>query len=271
MKFLFFSAFFLIATTLFSQDYIIKKNGEKLEVSVKEISSSLISYRNFSQPNGPDRVIEISKVKEIIYADAQFEKFDTPKPVETVELTPAQTQPDREIPLSSPEEDLRSKLRRDPIMKSGLAVEGIFGATISASPITYVSLNVKLANKWYFNQNDQWRTGLQVNWLRVGINVDPSDFFLSLLLGPKTFSPLNIGWANVFRLKENRGLEANITGGGTVGLDILDGFSMGGYSINPEVKLRMKKLSLGLDYMLFGDLENGDIWNTIGFSIGAKF
>ena len=270
MKFLLTTALFLISSSLYSQDIIFKITGERLEVKVKEISNSTIRYRNFSQPNGPDRVIEISEVKEIIYEDGQYEKFDT-RVIDEFDDTLTTKSVVQKTPPTTSEDDLNTKPRKDPIMKSGLSVEGIFGATISSSPITYVALNVKLANKWYFNRNDQWRTGLQVNWLRVGINIDPSDFFLSLLLGPKTFSPLNIGWANVFRLKENRGLETNITGGGTVGLDILDGFSMGGYSINPEVKLRMKKLSLGLDYMLFGDLENGNIWNTIGFSIGAKF
>jgi hypothetical protein len=296
MKFLFLSAFFLIATTLFSQDYIIKKNGEKLEVSVKEISSSLISYRNFSQPNGPDRVIEISKVKEIIYADGQFEKFDTPKPAETVETTPAQTQPVREIPLPTPEEDLRSTLRRDRIMKSGLTVEGIFGASSITyyelqqittiigydqfgnpiygidyeevpSTITHVSLNVKLANKWYFNQSQKWRTGLQVNWFRFGINIDPDNIFESLFLGPKILAPLNVGWTNVVRLSENLGIEANITGGAVLNIDFLeDGFTEG-YAINPEVKLRFKKLSFGLDYMYF-DVDKP--CHTFGVTIGAK-
>jgi hypothetical protein len=287
MKSFLVSAFVLLSSTLFAQDYIIKKDGGKIEVKVKEVSSSVIKYRNFSQPEGPDRVIEISKVKEIIYEDGQFEKFDTPKPVETVETTPAQTQPVREIPLPTPEEDLRSTLRRDRIMKSGLTVEGIFGAALATRdeeiigynefglPIydyintrtTYVSLNVKLANKWYFNQSEKWRTGLQVNWFRFGINIDPDNIFQSLFLGPKIFAPLNIGWTNVVRLSENLGIEANITGGGVLNIDFLeDGFSEG-YAINPEVKLRFKKLSFGFDYMYFYE---GNTWHTMGVTIGAK-
>lgn len=267
MKILLSTTILLISTSLFSQDYILKKDGIKLEVKVNEISSSYIKYRNFSQPGGPDRIIEISNVKEIIYEDGQIEKFNNQV---IDELDDSLTSKVQKTPISAPEEDVKTKPRKDLIMKSGLSIEGIFGAAISSSPITYVSLNVKLANKWYFNKNDKWRTGLQVNWLRVGINIDPSDFFLSLILGPKTFSPLNIGWANVFQLKENRGIETNITGGGTIGIDVLDGFSMGGFSINPEFKYRLNKLAIGLDYMLFGDLENGNLWNTVGFSIGAK-
>ena len=114
MKSFLVSAFVLLSSTLFAQDYIIKKDGGKIEVKVKEVSSSVIKYRNFSQPEGPDRVIEISKVKEIIYEDGQFEKFDTPKPVETVETTPAQTQPVREIPLPTPEEDLEAMKDNSP-------------------------------------------------------------------------------------------------------------------------------------------------------------
>jgi hypothetical protein len=110
-------------------------------------------------------------------------------------------------------------------VKSGLIVEGIFGTALATriseeqviigydqfgypvhnyvdteSRTRYVSLNVKLANKWYFNQRDKWRTGLQVNWFRFGINIDPDDIFESLFLGPKVFAPLNIGCTNVVRL-----------------------------------------------------------------------
>jgi hypothetical protein len=292
MKSILVSAFILLSSSLFAQDYILKKDGEKIEVKVLEVSTTVIKYRKFTQPEGPDRVIEISKVKEIIYEDGQFEKFDTPKPAETVETTPAQPQPVREIPLPTPEEDLRSTLRRDRIMKSGLTVEGIFGAASTSSEVeeqvfigydqfgypiyqyatslertTYVSLNVKLANKWYFNQSDKWRTGLQVNWLRFGINIDPDNIFESLFLGPKILAPLNVGWTNVVRLSENLGIEANITGGAILNIDFLeDGFTEG-YAINPEVKLRFKKLSFGFDYMYY----NVDRpWHTMGVTIGAK-
>jgi hypothetical protein len=292
MKSILFSAIVLMSSSLFAQDYILKKDGEKIEAKVIEVTTSVIKYRKFTQPEGPDRVIEISKVKEIIYEDGQFEKFDAPKPVETIETTPAQPQPVREIPLPTPEEDLRSTLRRDRIMKSGLTVEGIFGAASTSSEVeeqvfigydqfgspifqyvtslertTYVSLNVKLANKWYFNQSEKWRSGLQVNWFRFGINIDPDNIFQSLFLGPKIFAPLNVGWTNVVRLSENLGIEANITGGAVLNIDFLDGGSSEGYAINPELKLRFKKLSFGFDYMYF---NVGRPWHTMGVTIGAK-
>lgn len=296
MKSILVSAFILMCSSLFAQDYILKKDGEKIEAKVLEVSTTNIKYRKFTQPEGPDRVIEISKVKEIIYEDGQFEKFDTPKPVETVETTPAQPQPVREIPLPTPEEDLRSTLRRDRIMKSGLTVEGIFGASAITyydikpittiigydqfgnpiystvnkkvpSSTTYVSFNVKLANKWYFNQSEKWRTGLQVNWFRFGINIDPDNIFQSFLLGPKIFAPLNVGWTNVVRLSENFGIEANVTGGAVLNIDFLEDGATEGYAFNPEVRLRFKKLSFGLDYMYFNTERPGQ---TFGVSIGAK-
>lgn len=307
MRFLLITTFFLISGSLFSQDYIIKKDGVKIEVKVKEVSSSLIKYRNFSQPEGPDRVIEISKVKEIIYEDGQFEKFDTPKPAETVQSqTPKPVI--KETPPPTPEEDLRSSLRDDQLMKNGFTIEGIFGAAStsrysqeqqligydefgnaiyqyinSQSPITYVSLNLKLSNKWYFNQSNQWRSGLQVNWLRLGINIDPDNIFESLFLGPKILAPLNIGWTNVFRLNDNMGIEANITGGAAMVVDLYDGGEFAeGFTINPELKFRFNKLSVGLDYLFFRDnyqfynqynnqiITKNRIWNTFGVTIGAK-
>jgi len=288
MKFILLTALVLLTSAVFSQDYIIKKDGEKIEAKVLEVTTTHVKYRKFSQPEGPNRSIEISLLKEIIYEDGQFDTFDTPKTPQTT------TQPTPEKPKEpvketrTPEEELRSDLRKDPIMKSGITVEGIFGFSNTTrsnywtvvgydnwgNPIydysneskRYISLNVKLANKWYFNQSNTWRMGLQVNWFRFGLLIDPDDVVYSLLVGPKVFAPLNIGWTNVIRLNEEWGLEANITGGGMLNVD-LEYDLTSGYSINPEIKFRHQKLSFGLDYMFFND---GRSWHTFGVTVGAK-
>jgi hypothetical protein len=278
MKYCFFTSIFLFSPYLFSQDLIIKNNGEKIEAKVNEISTTLIRYRNFSQPNGPDRSIEISKVKEIIYEDGQFEKFDH-RVIDEIDDTLKFKSTVQNTPPLTPEDELKNHLRKDPIMKSGLAFEGVFGATISPSSLTYISLNLEISNKWYFNKNNQWRTGLQVNWIRFGNNIASNNNIDNnsgpILFGPIFFSPLNLGWTNVLRVKETMGVEANITGGVAVASDsnegsLLEDLIIGGFSISPEVKFRLKKMSFGLDYMIFIDGNKGRAWNTIGLSFGVK-
>ncbi len=289
MRLILLTVFLLFSRVLFAQDYIIKKDGEKMEVKVLEVSSTHIKYRKFTQLEGPDRRIEVSMVKEIIYEDGQFETFDKPK---TTESTPQPINIKPAAPELTPEEELKKKLRRDPIMKSGITVEGIFGYGgterlvykeyivgydqwgypiynygYETEPVRYISLSVKLANKWYFNQSDTWRTGLQVNWFRFGLFIDPSDIAYSVFLGPKVIAPLNVGWTNVIRLNDEWGIEANITGGMMLNFDLDYGNIYDGYAFNPEIKFRHDKLSFGLDYMYFNDSR---VWNTFGFSIGAK-
>lgn len=312
MKYIFFAVFTMISCSIFAQDYIVKKDGEKIEAKVMEVTSTSIKYRKFSQPEGPDRTIEISKVKEIVYSDGQFDTFDTPKTTEKeTPVTPTQpvtSTPEKQVEqapeaLSTPEEDLRISLKRDQILKSGLTVDGIFGYAMNyytgtdqviigydqfGYPIygesttsqlnNFYSISVRLGNKWYFNQNDKWRTGLQVNWFRFGIYIDGENVGESLFLGPKMFTPLNIGWTNVLKFTDNIGLEANITGGGNLNIDLDYGEIFTGYTINPEVKFRWNKLAIGLDYFFFSeDRTNGSNttnsrsnWHNIGLSVGAK-
>lgn len=270
MKYYLFTSIFLFSPYLFSQDIIIKNNGEKIEAKVNEISTTLVRYRNFSQPNGPDRLIEISKVKEIIYEDGQHEKFDH-RIINESDDTLKFKSTEQNTPPLTPEDELKNHLRKDPIMKNGLAIECVIGTTISPSSLTYFSLNLEISNKWYFNKNNQWRTGLQVNWIRFGNNINSG----SILIGPLFFSPLNLGWTNVFSVKEKMGIEANVTGGVAVASDSNEGSSLddliiGGFSISPEVKFRLKKMSFGLDYMIFIDGNRGRAWNTIGLSFGFK-
>ena len=290
MKLILFIVLVLLTSAVYSQDYIIKKDGEKIEAKVLEVTTTHVKYRKFSQPEGPNRSIEISLLKEIIYEDGQFDTFETPKTTPTQLNLEKSKDPLNET--STPEEELKYNLRRDPIMKSGLTIEGIFGFastkqmvyneyiigydqwgnpiydySYNFEPVRYLSLNVKLANKWYFNQSDTWRTGLQVNWFRFGVLIDPSDVVPSLFIGPKIIAPLNIGWTNVIRINEEWGLEANITGGGMLNIDLDFGKIYDGYSLNPEIKVRHQKLSFGLDYMYFNDSRS---WHSFGVTVGAK-
>ena len=293
----FFFLFFL-TTYSFSQDVIVRKDGVKIQAKILEISSTTIKYRNFTQPDGPTRTISISLVTEIIYDDGQFEKFDE-KVVqpETNTRTENEIKPDvvAEQPVSR---DEYVPKKRDPILNHGFFIDAVLGyaeyidreTTIYdqfgnyypngypySDTVGNISISFRFGNKWYFGSNEKWRPGLQVNWLRLGIYIDPSDP-ISVLIGPKTFSLLNLGYANAIKFNETMGLEANITGGLNFEIDLDDVNLNTGIMINPEVKFRMNNLAIGFDYGRIQGFENNNNngnnkrdYNIFSLSIGAKF
>ncbi len=69
-----------ISSICFSQDLIIKKNGDEISVKVMEITTDLIKYKNYNFQDGPLRSISQSDVYMIVYENGEKEKFgDTQK------------------------------------------------------------------------------------------------------------------------------------------------------------------------------------------------
>ena len=293
----FFFLFFL-TTYSFSQDVIVRKDGVKIQAKILEISSSTIKYRNFTQPDGPTRTISISMVTEIIYDDGQFEKFDE-KVVqpETNTRTENEVKPDG-ITEKSVSSDEYVPKKKDPILKAGFFLDAVVGyanykekGTVFYDPfgnyypngysktidtVGNIAISFRFGNKWYFGSNEKWRPGLQVNWLRLGIYIEPNNAE-SLFIGPKTFSLLNLGYANAIKFNETMGLEANITGGLNFEIDLEEVNLNTGIMINPEVKFRMNNLAIGFDYARIQGFENSNNgnnkrdYNIFSLSIGAKF
>lgn len=67
----------LISVSAFSQDIIVKRNGDEIESKVLEISTETIKYKEFDFQDGPTRNIKISDVFMIIYENGKREKFTT--------------------------------------------------------------------------------------------------------------------------------------------------------------------------------------------------
>lgn len=289
----------LISFSAFSQDVIIKKNGEKIEAKVTEITSTTIKYKAHNQPEGPLRNIAISEVEEIIYEDGTWEKFDKPR-AETE--TEEEGEPSRPMPTRP---DPRKN--QDPILQSGFFLEGIIGPTIRHSTnveeigfwdangnyvpqyVTtktndiYASINFRIGTKWYFGAGEKWRPGLQVNFFRFGllINNDPLE---SVFLGPKNFTICNVGMSNALKFNENIGMELNANGGYNLELYPDEGTLAHGIAANAEVKFRYRRFGVGIDYThIFGisvDPGFGGTYSpndrpasyeTIGVSVGVKF
>lgn len=90
--------------TAWAQDIIIKRNADEIEAIVKEIGIHTVTYKRFSNPNGPDYTIPKSDIFMIKYANGEKEVFtDTPSAEE--QKTSVQT-----------EMQHREKQRRDSII-----------------------------------------------------------------------------------------------------------------------------------------------------------
>ena len=75
-KIIFFAVFALISVAGFSQDFISLKNGTKVEVSVTEITPTLVRYKLFKEPNGRVFFMYKDNIEEIKYSDGREETFN---------------------------------------------------------------------------------------------------------------------------------------------------------------------------------------------------
>lgn len=272
----------------------MKKDGKKIDAKVVEITTSMIKYRSWEQQDGPIRNIAIKDVKEIIYDDGTWDNFDNHKVEEPKETDPIRVDTrEVEVDVDGPE--------NDKVMKSGFFMELLPGYAMRRGtdswteyifdPVTgyntelihteetvssYAALTLRFGSKWYFGAREKWRPGIQATWLRLGIylNGDNNSFPVNIFSDPKSFSFVNVGMTNVFKFGENIGMEANLTSGFNLDLDLYEGEATIGLGVTPEVKFRYKKLAFGIDYMhifgLDGPLYPAD-WDVFSLSIGAKF
>lgn len=277
----------MLALTLFlilcgsgiAQDIITKKDGTKIEAKVIEIDQTHVKYRLHTQPEGPDRIIAISQLNKIIYEDGQFDDFMTKdKSTSTSEV--------KETPQSTTPYYFKSGTFFDGSIGFGENYRNDhnfwyyydeYGNMISQSSqrrTNYITLGFRFGSRWYFGQNEKWRPGIQVNWIRLGMYLDPN-YPESILIGPKTFSVCNVGMANGFRLNDKMGLEVNFTTGLLMNMDLDYSYFGGSFTVTPEVKLRINKFAIGIDYQYAKSIINGpnisDQWHILSVSTGVKF
>ncbi len=254
-----------ISSSLFSQDIILKKDGTKIEAEVLEITEKIIKYKKFNQEEGPLRSIGISEVISIIYESGEKEVFNDVKPTK------------KEDRKADNNFMFRSGLFLDLLLGYGNVNinDGYFG--FNGEQIlhnhSYFMLTLQLGNKWYFGKSEKWRPGFQATWFRYGIAIDPQNTFETLLAGSKSFSIVNIGMCNAFKLSEDTGLEINFTTGLNLEVNFYDDYFGGGLAFTPEVKYRHKNLAVGVNYSRIQSIEpnKSSDWDIISLSIGAKF
>lgn len=276
---------FFLSTFSFAQDVIIKRDGTKIEAKVLEVNPTTIKYKNFSQPEGPLRTLQVTSVSEIIYEDGQFEKFEL-KPLEPVKEESKQ-------PVE--EDNSFQKEKEDPIFKNGFFLDAMVGygfydrtsykyfydpytgyesSALVSEKVDNLAISFRIGSKWYLGEREKWRPGIQVKWIRLGFYIEP-DNPESIIIGPKTFSIANVGMVNAFKLSEKSAVEANFTVGPNIELDLDYGHLFMGLVFNPEVKFRYNNLAVGLDYTYiferFGTNTYARNWNILSMSLGFQF
>lgn len=78
LKYCFIFSFLLLGFNVFSQDKIVKKGGETLEVKILEIGPNEIKYQLLSEPTGPIYIIDKDRISEVIFENGRVEKYITP-------------------------------------------------------------------------------------------------------------------------------------------------------------------------------------------------
>lgn len=278
----------------FSQDVIVKRDGEKIDAKVIEITKTTIKYKKFEQEDGPIRNISISEVAEIIYNNGDWEKFKEEDYTEEVEEETT-TRPTRRRPRPTIS-------KKDPFFDNGMYLDLMLGGGNANETQSYFSyyddfgnyypngydytseymssfaaISFRIGHKWYFGNGEKYRPGLQVQWMKVGIHINPEGGYASYGL-----SPLHVGLTNIFKINDKHGIEANITGGFTVlnfnpfSTIIGNGSpnSDVGYSFGGELKYRFNILAIGVDFSRintgFNHSDERHDLNVISLTAGIK-
>lgn len=161
--------------------------------------------------------------------------------------------------ISSIENQFKSLSKEDPILGNGIFLDFAIGGFLYTQEvfnnITYeieevnksaFTLGLRFGSKWYFGNSNLFKTGLGVKWIDFRFSITGDEFALdeNYLLST---SLLSVGSANVIKFNENMGLELNFYICPTFANDIENSTAYLGFTINPCIKFRYKKLSVGLD------------------------
>jgi hypothetical protein len=123
--FLLFALLLCLPTVVCAQDVIVRKNGNRIEAFVREITPEVVRYNLPSDPNGKRFFIYRDLISSIVYANGKTVKFDGTKmetidaPVETVKPTlteierPRQERTQNPVRESEPDKNSLAKSREE--------------------------------------------------------------------------------------------------------------------------------------------------------------
>lgn len=82
-----------LSNSVFAQDVLLLKSGEEIKVLVNEISTDVIKYKKFENPDGPLYVIEKIKVVMITYKNGSKDVFSEQPAVQKTEKKSVEPDP----------------------------------------------------------------------------------------------------------------------------------------------------------------------------------
>ena len=160
------------------------------------------------------------------------------------------------------------------LIKKGLYIDAMVGnAELSSknSSESWTGFGLKVGSKWYFGAMEKVGLGFQINWLRAG-------YYVNTRTPVVIIAPLNIGFASIWKINDDMGVEGNFNFGVSTFNDIKEEDGFWGVIYNPEVKFRYKRWSAGFDlvrsfaiYDGDGDLLDDGKLGMFSFTAGIKF
>lgn len=219
----------------------IKKQLDRIEANkakiakLEEEKKDAILIEDYSKAEALENEIEALKSGNTATITKPIKK-----PSETV-VAPTPTPTPISVIPTTPQPIESSYGSRD-FFKNGLYMDGYAGLA-SGGGETGIGLAYGLGNKWYFGSSESHQMGFQARWIRVGIYVMGDEPLIHL-------APVNVGFINLFKFSESSGMETNLNIGYSLFLNADDEALGGGFTFNPEIKYRFKKLSIGMDYLL---------------------
>lgn len=296
MRYLLFSILLVgCVKSAYSQDIIETTSGEKIESKVVEISEDEIKYRKFSQPDGPLRIISVKNVMHIIYEDGAKEVFvkndrdaeikEVKKEIE--DIAKEKEELEQELKKLSDQEKMAQQKKdsifrvenkraasakppKDWLFKNGLYIDILPGWAYTSlwGGLSLGGLGAGFGAKFYFGSGGKYRPGLKVTAVRFQLFADrgPGQ-------GGHTrfyFAPLGIGFANIIKLKEQKGIELNLGGSPTI-MEIGSPPEIGWF-VSADARYRLGKFAIGIDYALTQTNRKPlHLLHCANISVGFKF
>lgn len=199
MRIFLFSIFFLLYSSVFSQDFIYLNNGSKFEANVKELTSTEIKYKNINNPDGPTYVLSKS--------DVLFVEFKNGT-IEVINKNPASVSPKSSTPSAGDSKPVKKSspidlyyMNKNSILINGLALTNADITLLYEHDFLNSHLGLTVLGAYNFNKVATWPNNYlqelsnpKKNYdLGLGVNFFPSNrrksqYFVGLLVKYMNYS-----------------------------------------------------------------------------------
>lgn len=270
----------------FAQDVIIKKNADEVQAKVLEIGESTVTYKKFSNPNGPSYTIPKSDIFMIKYQNGDKEVFKEEAP-QTVQAQP-------EIQVDNYEQERLERMEQQRLIKEKAElkrrklmgkhnIKVTFGGGLGATPFDEkegftsasvigggIDFNV-VYNQSIFDYTGDWGIGLGITNLRGSVDgFADMDFASAVYLN----IPLEMTWRGKLcygGMSLNAGIPVSYRSEykGMDGLDSVDDADLCKFRLGIGWKwgFQIKKFDIGVFYTWWPT----NMYSSRAFTSGSRY